>query len=1054
MREYLKKNQAETIEFPMLDSAAPASFKSALSPADEAYYKDGAGAWTALSITDTASEIGSSGKYSIDLTAAEMNHDRISIKMTASGAADNAIIIRTFAVDINDLVRSTTPANTLDVEAGGTAGIDFNNINGTHPTVPTVTTLTGHTPQTGDSYAVVNHAEHGNSKLLRPITQGNEEVAVDSDGNVTAGNIVSGVGGVNILAESFTLTFGTVASGTVANTVSVDSNYHQIQDAAGVIDAYYQFDISPISPQGIPTNVTFTGRLTSANDSLTLYAWNWAGSAWVALGPWAGQGGATDIVKEFALFPAYVGTGANLGKVRIRFNGTGLTSANLYVDQVYTSFSIVTAATGYEDSAVHLDTDNGTTGTTIEYNGISRRPAKNIADTLTLLGLLNLSKIIVSGDTTIAFAASMDGLKIEGLGYNVALGGKSCSNIKIIGADISGVCTGAVSPHFTGGDMSNATLPPSHLKEVGIAGTITVGSPGNYFMDTCHAHVAGTSLPIINYATVVNTNINMSNYHGGVELQNMVATSFLSLEGKGKIVVNANCSGGTILVRGHFERIDNSGGAVTIVRLANYSVEDVTNAIWDEILTGSTHNISNSAGRRLRLIVGGTIREGTAQGSGTGTNQIQLDAGASAVDGAYDPSEICITDGTGAGQSRMILEYNGSSVTATVDRDWKVTPDNTSKFVISCNPGRNHVNEGLAAAGSNNTITLNALASDSNNVYVGQIIFIRSGLGMDQAKVVTAYNGTSKVATVDSDWVVNPDTTTAYVMLPYQVDTLAEIGEVVADAVWNELLSGHTDAGSSGKALSDILARIGAFTGASDNTILGFLRAIMRNDVSAPSDVAGTYNPTLHSNQAIRVQGDIAWSSPGAGGGANNFNITVKIDDEFGATIAGVDVQVMDTGETTTIARLITGSAGLVNVDLDNGSYHVFFRGPGFQTVGGNPITMTVSGDTDQEEYMEAFNPGAPVAIDLCRITNWHIDGSGVAEVGKKWSAKITAEPTISGDSVVSYKAQPSTASNSEGYNYLDLIRTAEYEVDIDGQKYPITVPDLSTKKLKDLITA
>lgn len=40
------------------------------------------------------------------------------------------------------LVRSTTPANTLDVAATGEAGLDFDNAKGTHPTVPTVTDVT------------------------------------------------------------------------------------------------------------------------------------------------------------------------------------------------------------------------------------------------------------------------------------------------------------------------------------------------------------------------------------------------------------------------------------------------------------------------------------------------------------------------------------------------------------------------------------------------------------------------------------------------------------------------------------------------------------------------------------------------------------------------------------------------------------------------------------------------------------------------------------------------------------------------------------------------
>lgn len=64
------------------------------------------------------------------------------------------------------LVRSTTPANALDVSATGEAGLDFANIkaasapttlsNITVPTVTTVgtlTTYTGNTPQTGDAFA-------------------------------------------------------------------------------------------------------------------------------------------------------------------------------------------------------------------------------------------------------------------------------------------------------------------------------------------------------------------------------------------------------------------------------------------------------------------------------------------------------------------------------------------------------------------------------------------------------------------------------------------------------------------------------------------------------------------------------------------------------------------------------------------------------------------------------------------------------------------------------------------------------------------------------------
>ena len=79
--------------------------------------------------------------------------------------------------------------------------------------------------------------------------------------------------------------------------------------------------------------------------------------------------------------------------------------------------------------------------------------------------------------------------------------------------------------------------------------------------------------------------------------------------------------------------------------------------------------------------------------------------------------------------------------------------------------GREHVNEGLARAGSADAIQLNASASTDDNAYIGQTISIRSGTGADQARKVIAYTGSTQTAIVDPDWATIPDTTSAYVML-------------------------------------------------------------------------------------------------------------------------------------------------------------------------------------------------------------------------------------------------------------------------------------------------
>lgn len=186
--------------------------------------------------------------------------------------------------------------------------------------------------------------------------------------------------------------------------------------------------------------------------------------------------------------------------------------------------------------------------------------------------------------------------------------------------------------------------------------------------------------------------------------------------------------------------------------------------VWDEVITGALHNVNNSAGRRLRQLSAQVIFEGTVVSATE--NTVILDGAASAVDGAYDPGLIAIISGTGAGQSRNIFEYVGATRTCVVDRDWKVQPNGTSAYIIYADAGREHVNEGLARGGTINTITLNANASALDGAYVGQICFIRSGLGEDQARRIQSYNGTTKVATTTTDWGVIPDTTSAYAMLP------------------------------------------------------------------------------------------------------------------------------------------------------------------------------------------------------------------------------------------------------------------------------------------------
>jgi hypothetical protein len=72
------------------------------------------------------------------------------------------------------------------------------------------------------------------------------------------------------------------------------------------------------------------------------------------------------------------------------------------------------------------------------------------------------------------------------------------------------------------------------------------------------------------------------------------------------------------------------------------------------------------------------------------------------------------------------------------------------------------VNTGTAQSGGSKSITLAAGASAVTNFYVGQPIQLASGSGVGQVRTIIAYNGTTKVATLDRAWATLPDNTTVY----------------------------------------------------------------------------------------------------------------------------------------------------------------------------------------------------------------------------------------------------------------------------------------------------
>ncbi len=334
---------------------------------------------------------------------------------------------------------------------------------------------------------------------------------------------------------------------------------------------------------------------------------------------------------------------------------------------------------------------------------------------------------------------------------------------------------------------------------------------------------------------------------------------------------------------------------------AEQTVEDIPADVWDRALTGATHNIATSAGRRLRELGTTVITTNTAQGGGA--NYITLDAGASATDEIYDENLITIIAGTGIGQSRLITDYDGTTKRAYVNRIWEINPDATSEYQIVGFAAPTLTHHGLAQGGTANTITLDTSASATSSVYNGQLIFISTSTGAGQVRIITAYNGTTKVATVGENWCVNPDNTSVYKIIPF-ADIWTSPSRTLTQAATS------ITAAVSGSSITDIRGNSWSIS-VTDLTLSGTIHQFaIKRHASQPDADAILFIDT--ATGLITVNGAAVVDAAQAGLDYTGTTLTITVDAEItaqlpaGSYVYGIQTVSQDSASTT-VSELYSG---------------------------------------------------------------------------------------------------------------------------------------------------
>lgn len=247
----------------------------------------------------------------------------------------------------------------------------------------------------------------------------------------------------------------------------------------------------------------------------------------------------------------------------------------------------------------------------------------------------------------------------------------------------------------------------------------------------------------------------------------------------------------------------NSGGATHISNGIYYAVLDATDTNTLGNLVVHVHVSGALAFRDSYVVLPAVVYDSLVAGS----DNLQVDVtqfGGSAG-----------TFASGIPQASLTT----SAINSVADQVWD---EATSGHVSAGSFGSRMsiIRSNTAQAGASTTITLDASASAVDGFYNNQFIVIVAGTGAGQGRIITDYVGATKVATVSS-WATNPSSDSVYVITPFGSipGATAPTASEVADAVWDEALSGHTTEGTPGALFQMFGLYVGTAQAGSSTTI-------------------------------------------------------------------------------------------------------------------------------------------------------------------------------------------------------------------------------------------
>lgn len=285
--------------------------------------------------------------------------------------------------------------------------------------------------------------------------------------------------------------------------------------------------------------------------------------------------------------------------------------------------------------------------------------------------------------------------------------------------------------------------------------------------------------------------------------------------------------------------------------------------------------------------------------------------------------------------------------------------------------------------GAPSTTTMQLTAGSATDDYYNdlQLVFI-DGNCAGQARIITDYTGATKTITFDEATINTPSSGDAVIIRAFHNHTQTQI----SDAVWDEATSGHSTAGSTGKALTDTLADTNELQGDWAN---GGRLDLIIDELTTQGDTNETKIDTIDTNvDAILVDtGTTIPATLGTPAGADMSTDIAAVKTDTAAILVDTGTTLPATLGTPTDTDLATDIANVQAViPTDRIAVDVSFTGTGTTTTCTlNQVDGAAASSTDDQYNGRVliFNAGTldKVATDIT-------DYNGTTKV-----ATVTAVP-------------------------------------------------------------